>query len=435
VRAGVDVVFVVDDSPSMAPAQTALVASLPAFADKLRALPGLQIAVVSSDMGGGDGSIPGCMGTGKSGVFQYAARGGCAATGLQAGATYLSNVGGVANYTGNMEDVLRCIVPLGETGCRFSHSFAALTRALGADGKGAAPSENRSFLRHDAGLAVVFVTNEDDCSVADGIPLFDTTQNLTLASQLGPPTNFRCNEFGHICEGGAPSRNSPNGQLTDTVTYQNCVSAEGSGLLKTVWDTAAQLKALKADPTKDIVVAALSGLATPYQVHWKSPAMSDPGGPWPEITHSCANDTTFGDPGVRLTELARQFGANGLTLSICESSLGPPLTRIGEAIAGLYAPPCIQGTVAGDPARGGTQPDCDVTLAGASGAPDAGVAVPSCADSGGVGPCWNLVPGGPTCSGQVLSLVAGPANAPPASMTVRCTLCTPGVPDPARNCP
>ena len=57
--------------------------------------------------------------------------------------------------------------------------------------------------------------------MAEGVPLFDTTQNESLGSQLGPPTSFRCNEFGHVCEGGPPSRTAPGGMVTAVANYQN----------------------------------------------------------------------------------------------------------------------------------------------------------------------------------------------------------------------
>ena len=184
--------FVVDDSSSMAPAQANLVASFPAFMETLRALPGgapnLRIAVVSSDMGAGDGSIQGCAGVGKAGRFQFAARGPCTATNLQADATFITDAGGgVTNYTGSIEDVFGCIAPLGESGCGFEQPFAAITRALGADGSGNPPADNAGFLRPDARLAIVMLTNEDDCTPKAGTALFDATSNTTLASPLGPP--------------------------------------------------------------------------------------------------------------------------------------------------------------------------------------------------------------------------------------------------------
>ena len=179
------------------------------------------------------------------------------------------------------------------------------------------------------------LTNEDDCSPAAGVQLFDTSTNTLLASELGPPSSFRCNEFGHRCNGVAPSRLAPSRSVTDTVSYTNCVSAEGSGLLKTVSETAAQIKALKANPATQILVAAIQAPATPYQVHWK-PAPQTDTGPWPEITHSClANDRTWANPSVRATEFVQQFGGHGLTLSFCEDSFAPAMMRIAQEIGGL----------------------------------------------------------------------------------------------------
>src|SRR5262245_31127211 len=206
----VDVLFLIDDSSSMAAAQATLRQNFARFVAALRnspgGLPGLHVAVVSSDMGAGDGSIASCDSTGgKQGIFQYTARGTCTNTTLAPGATYISRVNGVANFTApNISDVFTCIAALGEQGCGFEHQLAAVTRALGLDGA-SAPAENQGFVRPDALLAVIVVTNEDDCSASPGagpnnrIPLFDTTANTNMASQLGPPANFRCNEFGHIC--------------------------------------------------------------------------------------------------------------------------------------------------------------------------------------------------------------------------------------------
>ena len=79
-----------------------------------------------------------------------------------------------------------CIAALGEGGCGFEHTFASVLRALGADGQGSAPFENQGFLRPDAYLAIVLVTNEDDCSATPGVPLFDTGSNTNIASADRP---------------------------------------------------------------------------------------------------------------------------------------------------------------------------------------------------------------------------------------------------------
>ena len=436
VNRNVDLLFLIDDSSSMRLSQMNLETNFPQFMRALEGirggLPNVHIAVISSDMGAGDGSISGCSGTGKGGIFQYTPRGACTASNLNG--TFIQNVDGQANYTGALETVFTCIAALGESGCGFEHQFAAITRALGADGKGGPPAENAGFLRQDAYLAIIMITNEDDCSAAEGIPLFDTTVNLTLASQLGPPSNFRCNEFGHICDGAPPARMAPGGQVTDTVNYQNCVAAEGNGLLKTVAETAAQVKSLKSDPASQIIVAAITGPTTPYQVHWKNPSTSDTG-PWPEVTHSCtATDTSFADPSVRVTEFVQQFGGNGLTLSICDNSFAPALQRIADEIGRVLEPPCITGNIAMKPGGG---PDCTVishTGNGSGMVVDSNV--PSCAEAPGVLPCWELV-AGMNCTGQTMQVNNDP-NAPPVASqnaTVGCALCVPGVSDPDRGCP
>ena len=92
-----DLLFLIDDSSSMRLAQANLERSFPAFMTRLRTaplgLPNIHVAVISSDMGAGDGSVAGCDTTGgKQGIFQYTARGTCTATGLQAGSTYISDI-------------------------------------------------------------------------------------------------------------------------------------------------------------------------------------------------------------------------------------------------------------------------------------------------------------------------------------------------------
>ena len=340
-----DVLFLVDDSASMTLAQTNLVRSFPAFPIALKAspqgVPDLHIAIISSDMGAGDGTVPGCDASGgQKGIFQYTPRGTCTASGLDTGATFISDIGGVKNYAGRLENVFTCIAALGESGCGFEHTFASVLRALGADGLGQAPAENQGFLRPDAYLAIVLVTNEDDCSGTPGVPLFDFGLNIDVASQLGPPANFRCNEFGHMCNGMHPSRNAPGMDINAMVSYDSCTSNDTEHYLLGAVETANRIKALKSDPGK-VIVAAITGPAQPYTVTWKAPSTTDTSCgaascPWPVIAHSCTAvlDSSFADPAVRVIELTNQFGANGIVRSICSDDLAPALQSVAQAIVG-----------------------------------------------------------------------------------------------------
>ena len=448
INRNVDMLFLIDDSSSMRLSQANLERNFPTFMTTLRGpangpgLPNLHVAVISSDMGAGDGSVASCDSSGgKNGIFQYTPRGSCATNPLN-GATYIIDSGGQKNYTGTLEEAFTCIAALGESGCGFEHQFASVLRALGADSR-AAPAENQGFLRPEAYLAIVLITNEDDCSASPGVPLFDTGSNTNIMSQLGPPANFRCNEFGHMCDGMHPNRNAPNNDVAQMVTYNNCTSNDTEGYLLSVVDTANRIKALKPDPSQ-VIMAAITGPATPYTVNWKAPSTADTSCgaascPWPVIAHSCtAPDTSFADPGVRVGELVSQFGANGLVLPICSDNFAPSLQRIGELINASLQPPCITGTVANKP---GTQdPDCTVvshTSNGIGGIVDA--TVPACSANGGAAPCWQLATG--ACSGggngqivQVSTDMSVPTTTS-QNATVNCALCIAGISEPDRGCP
>jgi alpha-tubulin suppressor-like RCC1 family protein len=341
-----DFLFLVDNSTQMEPSQAALTAAFPRLVSGLQALPGglpnIQVAVISSDMGTGV-AVPGCTATGNGGAFQYAARAPCTNTTLTAGARFIRNVGGQANYTGALGDVFGCIATLGSMGCGYEQQLSSVSRALGADGM-PPPATNQGFLRADADLVVVMVTNEDDCSVHGGAPspLFAASTTIdTIESPVGPLLSFRCNEFGHLCDEGPPQRR---GNLSQTKTYTNCRSNEHSLYLRSVASFVRQLKALKPFPDRQIVVAAIGGVpqaapagAIPYSVSWREPPTSD--SPWPYVNPACGVRTgTYGDPGVRLAELTKQFGANGILASMCDADYGPVMDAIVQRVAARLGP-------------------------------------------------------------------------------------------------
>jgi hypothetical protein len=443
INRNVDILFLVDDSSSMRLAQANLERSFPLFLSRLQdppGLPNIHLAVVSSDMGAGDGSIAGCDSTGgKNGIFQFTARGTCTATNLQPGATFISDVAGVRNYNGALEDVFACIAALGETGCGFEHQFAAILRALGADGR-PTPTENQGFLRPDARLAIVMLTNEDDCSASPGVPLFDTGSNTNLASQLGPPTNFRCNEFGHRCGGTMPRRFATGSDVMATMPYSNCTSNDSDGYLLSVTDTANRLKALKSDPSQ-VAVVSIQGPTTPYTVTWKAPSTADTSCgaascPWPVIAHSCmASDGSFADPGVRTAQLADQFGATGLVLPFCADSYAPSLDRAAMLINSFLGPPCLTSLFAPD-RQNPLLPDCNVVerIPNTNGTTTE-KAIPACAENAGVAPCWQLSPGSGTClGGRFFQVSADPGVPANVAVTFRydCGRCTSS--DPLQGC-
>jgi hypothetical protein len=368
-----DVLFMIDNSSSMLLSQTNLLRNIPIFMKVLEDLPGglpnIHVAVVSSDMGAGSGQTPSCTTSGDDGIFQSAPRGTCMSTTLLPGATFISNVGGTTNYTApDIATVFSCIAALGQEGCGFERPFASVLRALGADGR-PMPPENQGFLRSDALLAIVLVTNEDDCSARDGsgAALYALENDAQLTSDYGAPNQYRCSEFGHLCDGVRPPRMAPNGQAGDTVTLQNCTSSECDGVLTPVAEVAARIKALKTAPASEILIAAITGPVTPYEVRWAAPSVADTSCgmascPWPQIAPSCtAADDSYADPAVRVTQLASLFGANGFVSSICDTDFAPALQQIAGRIGALLQ---AGGDTGGPPGR---IPSCAVTGIGGQG--------------------------------------------------------------------
>jgi hypothetical protein len=477
----IDLLFMIDDSSSMETAQANLKANMGNFMDVLKnlmgGLPDLHVAVVTSDMGAGDGSsIMGCSTNGDNGVFRYMASGGCAATGFtDPNATFLIDSGGnnpTTNFgSQDITAVFQCITTVGASGCGFEHQLASVARALGADGA-QPPPENAGFLRPDAYLGIVLLTNEDDCSGPPNDPLFEPTSSQ-LMSMYGPTANFQCNEWGHLCSlnGGPamqPSRYAPNNLPTDTVTYthpmagtpgavdaaSNCQSFENSPVLTPVGSIADGIKGLKGDPANQILVAALTGLnegpsSSGYTVTWATAPTPDTG-PWPKIAHSCGSEnssTSFADPAPRVEQFVNQFGANGLLDTFCQANYGTSLTTIATKLSQLIGPKCIVGQVATKPNT--MDPDCTVTeLAPNMNDPlhPIPTVIPYCdnpntpANSTNT-PCWALtVPmntgGGNQCNGKVVDIENGGTMPPNNTKSdVNCSLCVPGFTDATRGCP
>jgi hypothetical protein len=461
----IDILFMIDNSSSMTEMQGKLYDQLPNFLGVLEMLPtkpDVHVAVVSSDMGApGDatGSI-GCTSKGDQGQFQSMERGTCTSSGLQNGATFISDDGaGNTDYmsatgvtdTMGIGSVFQCIALLGEKGCGFEHQLASIDRALGADGSDA-PTTNSGFLRDDAYLGIVILTNEDDCSAPTNTQLFSIgsggSNQQNIANALGPVANYRCNQFGHLCNDAngnqiMPPLNQPNGATTLDLT--NCVSNDtSSGLLTPVQQFVDDIKALKPDPDNQILVAAITAPPDPYTVAWVPEVNgqnTQPGELWPQVEHSCGaaggddvnpeatmnpTDMSFGDPGVRISQFVNSF-QDSVLASICDASYAKSMTAIATKLGQLITPPCINQVIQQD-ANG--NPQCSVIENVENSNVFQRTAIAYCGTNNNTAPCWSLVAGDPmTCAnGQSLKVndIAGNSTSQNENSTVNCSICLAG---------
>lgn len=460
-----DLLFMIDNSPSTSAMQQKFLAQLPTFMQVLESLPGglpdIHIGVVSSDMGApGDSTAAlGCTSQGDKGAFYSKPEGTCTNTTLSANSTFISDVGGQPNFTDPIDHVLQCISLLGSGGCGFEQPLASVVRALGADGAGA-PSQNANFLRPDAYLGIVLFTKEDDCSAPANTTIFSLNgAPQSISNPDGPIARYRCAggpRGAHVCQDPAtgamivPPLNVPAGVTGNPpiLNLQNCMDNGTVSSALTPVDTFVQeIKALKADPDNQIVVAAITGPVTPYAVEWLPPPSTTTGTAgqlWPNVMDSCGmagsatlnpnatqttSDGSSGAPAVRITQFVQAF-KNGMFASICNASYATALSAIASQIGtSLAQARCIAiGTIQAD-SQG--QPKCTVTnhLTDNSGT-TTDVPVANCNENGGSAPCWTLG-SDPSCApgSFVFHLAADAASMNAASLnsTLECSLCGPGV--------
>jgi len=312
----VDVLFVVDNSNSMAEEQQNLAQNFPKFIQKLeQAGLSYHVGVVSSDVGAGNYGLPSCELAGGDGgkLWNNPMVAGC----YPPKDPWISKVNGVTNLTGgDVTSAFSCIAQIGTGGCGFENTLESARRALDP-----ALNVNPGFVRKDAALAVVFLTDEDDCS-AQKPQLYDSNQS-SLTDPLGPLTSFRCFEFGVKCD------------INDrTVAGPRKSCQPDYDWLYKVADYGTFFKGLK--PPGRMMLAAIAGPEQPVEVGMD--------GQNPVLKPSCQSVNGKAAPAIRIKALMDSLGAYGLfnmgqdasgnqvPVDICSNDFSPALSFLGDLV-------------------------------------------------------------------------------------------------------
>src|SRR5262249_61835581 len=112
-----------------------------------------------------------------------------------------SSHGSTNTFSVTIAQVYFCTADLGASGVGFEQPLEAVRAPLGDPMGDTAhhipsrtpPAGNAGFLRDNAFLAVIFITNEDDSSATPDSAMFDPNQNSN-SDPLGPLASFRCTE-------------------------------------------------------------------------------------------------------------------------------------------------------------------------------------------------------------------------------------------------
>lgn len=396
--AAVDVLIVVDNSNSMASEQArfgdatdTLVGSL---ADPERGFPDAHVGVISTSLGtapyltcpmlGGDAGVlqaaasaidPNCTPPSGSFIDVQSSAGvlggnvanvdtptsdGTACQGnTDAGGLPVPATGDAAIDVCDIQAALRCIAPLGVIGCSFEQPLEAVRKALRCDD---VACTNPGFLRDDAVLVVVVLSDADDCSATDGSIFTNST------ATFGALSKYRCFEYGVTCD--PPIDRSGMQTLTGcrSKTVEDVGGDPADLYLVPVPDYAAFLSSLR--PAGSVVLAAIAGpFATTDSVvtgvmgmnPFVEPSCLGPGGSDSAVPAIRTNELVRGLGGVVLGDVNAQAG-------ICTDDFAPALTAVGDALRGRHpAGYCLGARLARVaeevplPIADGSQASCTVT--------------------------------------------------------------------------
>jgi hypothetical protein len=317
---GVDIMVVVDNSMSMAEEQRAMAEQFPLLISNLldpdidtgtgrpvhAPITDLHIGVVSTDMGTGGYSVETCSDPidGDDGILQHTSEiWGCEPV----YPTYLMYDVDSPDpaIMDDMADDFGCIAQLGITGCGFEQQLKAGLKALTIHSMPGAP--NDGFLRDDTVLMVIWLTDEEDCSVARGSErIFDT-----MDSSLGN-LNLRCFNYPEMVE------------TVDTYTTSFSDLRRGS-----VWPVILGMIVGVPLGEKDC-----NGFGNEIDECLNNPDMIERVDPvsMTRLVPSCASTDGEAYPPRRFVQLAQSFGNAAYVHSICTGDYEPALSALSLVV-------------------------------------------------------------------------------------------------------
>jgi len=381
----VDILFLIDNSPSMSPKQKALAKNIPKFIQIIdQTGANYHVGIASSDIGSNSqpgvpwgGSIGACdTYEGDDGVLQNlpcTARNTGTAEARNActelcpndkfvptdGRRYISKVDGITNVpqdvklnpmTGKMVDegpqnAFKCMALIGDGGCGIEGQLEGAKRALDSHRQ-----ENAGFLRSNSVLAVIFITDEDDCSVQMARRSENNPTNRDCAD---PDQNasFDCYGVDYRCLARSIQCNEPlntpgtktgckeraNNYLESTdkyVKFFNTLRPQDKLLISGIWTLPGIQNGGK------VTIARTSGGTT-------SPFLNRA----PGTDASCyygADQNIFGQAQFRMSKFAASFGKdvmgqpNAIEVSICDiDNYAAALDKIAKAIQKKIQGSCL----------------------------------------------------------------------------------------------
>lgn len=295
---------------------------------------------------------------------------------------WLESINGVTNLASDTittVEALQCLGPQGVLGCGYESPLEAMREALNRATQTTEPEFG--FLRANAILAIVFVTDEADCSVNNNTLFSDSTNPFWPLDESGNPVPLSsiCWDAGVQCTGEGPiyAECSAVDYGPDGTVLPPSEASDEAMLhpLRRYIDFLQEIEDAKRvlDPNQEVLVAAITGVPENYtggQIVYQDDGSTfayDFG-----IATGCrsAPPPTLGQdlggavPPVRLREFAEAFqvGDDTNLFSVCDDDYGPALEAIADKIRDQIQPSCMQACVTDvDPTTPELDEECVLT--------------------------------------------------------------------------
>jgi hypothetical protein len=387
VNKDVDILFVIDNSGSMGEEQALLAANFPAFIDVLEdpeVEANYRIGITTTDNGnpwcpagtttpeGGKLVLSSCktrlgdfLFSDTVDVQDLACNDVCALTDAEleviptatdldpnlVARPWMENIEGKKNIPAGTDTAaaFACFGPQGVNGCGFeSHlesMYLSLARAANEN------EANYGFLRDSAILAIVFVTDEVDCSYnKDYADIFAQDGNKVFWSDptASFPTSAVCWKAGVDCVGD-PSGYDSCDPVNKDINGNSGVSDDQAVLhpMSRYLDRVQGIENTKKElnPDQEVIVAMIAGIGTDGNLHYADdlidPAFQDSFG----IGAGCtAAGGVTAVPPVRERDFAEAFTPDNI-FSICNPDYTPALEAIADKIRDQIKPACYSQCV------------------------------------------------------------------------------------------
>lgn len=385
----VDVLLIIDNSGSMGEEQANLAANFAPFIDTLElAGADYRIAITTTDIGGpgpnclaptgGELQLSSCLDRPASfefdGESQYEAA--CVAQcelgdadlqilptavdvdGERVARPWIESYNGIGNLPDTIEplEAFQCFAPQGISGCGWESPLEAMSRALNNMQDPTQPEYG--FLRPDALLAILIVTDEVDCSYNPGVQaaLFDAdTFKDESTTQL---TSAVCWNAGVTCTGDSPYDDCFPSDLD--ASAQPTTDSEQM-VLQPVSRYVGLLEGVAAQKLegREVMVSVIAGVPSGYNTGEVEQVFADSDDPVFQanfgIGAGCENEVDGvlqrAVPPVRLETFASAFmspalpeGARNL-YSVCDDDYSPAIMDIVAGIEQELPPACFPGCV------------------------------------------------------------------------------------------